>query len=452
MNLRQRIGLRIAALLGVSAYVAAAPEQPSLGDPEIERRRALFGGNVQPIAWSQTRWYQADHEMAIRAADAGVLTPAARLWRAASSDGVCKGVLSTRTSGLVALPKRFKGRAEIVADLQATTEAGRSVFDEMNPPSELAQIVNDSIGVGVGVGEYVPVPGRDYPVLVRLDPEFLRFRWNENRWYYQSSVGELPITPGDGRWVLHTPGGRLSPWQHALWMAVGEAWIRKTHAKLHKDNWEGKLANPARVAVSPQGAGEAQKQSWYQKVMAWGVNTVFGVGPGYDVKLLESNGRGHESFRDTIKEASEEIVIAIAGQTVTVDGGAGFQNSALFKAIRGDLIKHDATALAFTINTQGLPAFITARYGVDALADGATVEWDATSPQERMAEATAAATLGGAIKGLAEALRPFGLEPDVEAMCHRAAVPVRKLRELAAAPAAANDAAPDNVVPIRRAA
>lgn len=455
VNLRQRLGIRIAALLGVSAYVAAAPEQPSLDDPEIERRRALFGGNIQPIAWSQTRWYQADVETAIRAADSGILTPLARLWRAAGADGRVRGVLGTRTAGLVALPKRFRGRAEIVRDLQATTGSSRSVFDEMNPPAELEKLLADGIGCGVGVAEYVPVPGRDYPVLVRLDPEFLVYRWHENRWYFRSNVGELPITPGDGRWVLHTPGGRMAPWQHALAWAVGKAWIRKEHAQLHKDNWESKLANPARVAVAPQGASEKQKQSWFQKVMAWGVNTVFGLTPGYDVKLLESNGRGYESFSDTVTEQNEEIGTALAGQTVTQDGGSGFINGALFRDIRGDIIRSDAAALAYTINTQGLPAFIITRYGEDALVDGATVEWDATSPQERMAEATAATTLGTAIKSVSDALQPFGLEPDVEAMCLRAGVPVRKItREFAAAPAANEKPAEgsSNVVPIRRAA
>ena len=84
----------------------------------------------------------------------------------------------------------------------------------------------------------------------------------------------------------------MAPWQHGLWRAVGRAYIRKEHATLHKDNWEAKLANPARVAIAPQGGTPEQAQSWFQKVMAWGVNTVFSITPGYDVKLLESNGRG----------------------------------------------------------------------------------------------------------------------------------------------------------------
>src|SRR5205085_2623084 len=102
--------------------------------------------------------------------------------------------------GLVRLPKRFRGDPRIVQALELGHDKVRSVFDEMFPPAELALLAGDGELCGVGVGELVPVEGRDYPVLVRLDPEYLVFRWNENCWYFRSVIGLIPITPGDGRW------------------------------------------------------------------------------------------------------------------------------------------------------------------------------------------------------------------------------------------------------------
>lgn len=387
--------------------------------------REQLGGQLQPISFSQTRWYLSDLESAERMADAGHLAGAARLMRAARKDGVVIGVLSTRTDGLVALPKRFRGAPEQVRVLEGV-HGSRSVFDEMFPPKELALLAGDGDLLGVGVGELVPVPGRDYPVFVRLDPEFLSYRWDENRWYFRSVAGLLPITPGDGRWILHTPGGRMAPWQHGLWRAVGRAYIRKEHANLHKDNWEAKLANPARVAVAPQGASEQQKQSWFRKVMAWGVNTVFGLIPGYDVKLLESNGRGAESFRQTIADQNNEIQIAIAGQTVTTDGGAGFQNSDIHKSIRADLIKATADGLAYTINTQGIPPFVINRWGEDALENCASVSWDTTPPKDLNAEANSLVTSATAIKALTEALGAHGETVDVNELCSRFGIPLKQ--------------------------
>jgi hypothetical protein len=428
MGIRQRIA---AALLGVSTYQAATPSAgaTTLDAPSVEAIRKLLGGQLAPMPTAQTRWYLADLEDAEHAASSqGDLSGAARLMRAAGKDGILAGVMSTRTSGLVRLPKRFRGDPEIVAELELGHEAEsgevRSVFDEMFPPQELALLAKDGIELGVGVGELVPVEGRDYPVLVRLNPEYLIYRWAENRWYYRSIVGLIAITPGDGRWILHTPGGRQAPWENGQWRALGAAFIRKEHAKLHKDNWEGKLANPARVAVSPQGASEEHSQAWFQAVLAWGINSVFGVTPGYDVKLLESNGRGWESFNETIKQSDLEYTICLAGQTVTTDGGTGFANADIHKSIRADLIEATEETLAYTINTQGLPAFIVARWGEERLASSVVMGWDVTPPKDRAQEATSMQVVAGAITTLSTALAQYGRTLDIDAMCSRFGIPV----------------------------
>lgn len=429
MGIRQRI---VAALLGVSTYQAAAPSAgaATLGSREVEQIRKMLGGQLAPMPTAQTRWYLSDLEAAEQAASSqGDLSGAARLMRAAGKDGILAGVLSTRTGGLVRLPKRFRGDAEIIAELELghADESGevRSRFDEMFPPAELALLAKDGIQLGVGVAELVPVEGRDFPVMVRLNPEYLQYRWNENRWYYRSIVGLIAITPGDGRWILHTPGGRQAPWENGQWRATGAAFIRKEHAKLHKDNWEAKLANPARVAVSPQGAGEAQSQAWFNAVMAWGINSVFGVHPGYDVKLLESNGRGWESFNETIKQSDLEYTICIAGQTVTTDGGTGFSNADVHKSIRADLIEADEESLAYTINTQGIPVYVAVRFGEDRLATSSVVMgWDVTPPKDRSQEATSLQVAATAITALDQALVAHGRKLDIDAVCSRFGIPV----------------------------
>jgi hypothetical protein len=415
---------RLAALLGISAYALPPSNEASLDDPNVERQRSEYGGQLQPQGTIRLRWLSKDLETAEWLAEAGDLSLAGQLCATMQRDGVLAGVLSTRTEGLVQLPQRWRGAPDMLDALQAGGAAARSVFAEMFPSGELAKLAADGVKLGVGVGELVPVAGGDHPVFVRLDPQFLIYRWNENRWYFRSFVGLLPITPGDGRWILHVPGGRTAPWQGGGWRALGRAYITKDHARERRDNWESKLANPARVAVSPQGAPEAYAQSWFRKVMAWGVNTVFGLRPGYDVKLLESNGRGADSFKATIAEQDQEFVICIAGQTVTTDGGAGFANADIHKSIRADLIKATADALAYTINTQGLPPWVLRMFGEDRLAEAPTVEWDVTPPKDRSAEATSLVQVATAISTLTEALAAHGLELDVAAIATRFGVPI----------------------------
>jgi Protein of unknown function (DUF935) len=425
-------------LLGRSAYQAppvSTGGARDIDDPQVVRAREMQGGQIQNPVYSQTRWYLAQLEAAEHDADGGVLERAGMLMRAARMDGVFSGVLSTRTGGLVRLPKRFRGDADVVAALEMGHSAGsgevRSEFDEMFPPQEAALLAADGVLLGVGVGELVPVEGRAYPVFVRLEPQNLIYRWYDNTWYFNSSVGELRIVPGDGRWVLHTPGGRQMPWVNGIWRAIGRAFIRKEHAQLHCDNWEAKLANPARVAVMPQGGSEAQADSWFRAVMAWGVNTVFGMRPGYDVKLIESNGRGWESFNATIGHQNDEMIIAVAGQLVTVDGGAGFQNSDIHKTIRADLIKDTAEGLAYTVNTQVIPAYVAARWGEAAIdSKQAIVEWDVTPPKDRNQDAQSLVTTANALKLMSEALAPHGMTPDLEALCLRFAVPLAQPEQL----------------------
>ena len=413
---------RLRALLGVSAYEAPPSNLPSLDDDAVKKLRKSLGGQLMPLPQTQTRWYLADLESAMHAADAGDLGPAARLCRALRRDGTLAGILSTSAGGLVRLPMRWSGRDDMVRDLEGR-DGRRGVFTPMVPPGELETFAGDIQLLNVAVGELVPVPGRSYPVFVRLDPEFLLYRWNENRWYFRAVEGLLPITPGDGRWVLHT-GGRIAPWQQGLWHALGRAWINKEHALLHRANWEAKLANPARVAVAPQGAAESQRVGFLSQVIAWGINSVFDLPPGWDIRLIESNGRGYESFGETIEWADREYMIGLAGQVVTVTGGTGFSNQDVHKSIRADLIKARADALGHTVNTQIVPPWAYDAYGEDALDEAPELEWDTTPPRDLKIDADALVSLGNALTVLLPALPSLGVALDGPELAKRFALPV----------------------------
>lgn len=414
--------------LGIPAYV---PNQISgtveLDSSTVDHMRRAMGGQLQPTPQSKTRWYMADLETAEHQADGGRLTLAAQLMRSARRDGTLSGVMATRTDGLVRLPKRFRGDSEIIKELQfgGNPQEGVSAistFDEMLPPTELGVFAADAEYLGVAVGELVPVENRPYPLFVRHDPEYIVFNWAENQWYFRSIGGLLPIHPGNGRWVLHFRGARQAPWQQGCWKAVGQAFIRKSHAQLNKDEWSMKLAHPARVAVSPQAASEKQSQEWFRAVMAWGLNTVFGMKPGYDVKLLESNGRGWEGFDKTVEMCDQEFQIAVAGQVVTTTGGTGFSNANIFAAIKSDLIQATADALAHTINTQILPHYVEEIWGPGK---SVVMSWDTTPPSDKAKEGQTLVQVSAGIEGITKALAPHKMQPDVAAICIEFGIPIK---------------------------
>lgn len=394
-----------------------------LSDPLVRTLRNAIGGALTPRPHTHTRWYMRDVESAEFEADQGTLRTAAKIMRSARGDGTYSGVLSTRTGGLVRLPRQFKGAEEIVRRLEGTPDDARSLFEEMCPSAELALLAADGLELGVGVAELVEIPGRKHPRLTRLDPQFLRYEHDIDQWVYDSVAGPVAVVPGDG-WVLHMPGGRVNPWDHGIWRAVARAYVRKTHADSYKDNWESKLAHPARVATTPHGATEEQSDAWFQQVMAWGVNTVFGMRPGYDVKLVESNGRGHESFDATISRQNDELKMAVAGQLVTSDGGAGFQNSDIHRSIRADLIKETADALSETISQQVLSLWVLEEFGVEAFDDGVSVAWDVTPPKDRASEAAALTAVGSALTQVSRSFGAFGLRVDARALAAKFGIPL----------------------------
>lgn len=422
----------IKRLLGFSAFEDAPKGIVSLGAETVNRIRRAMGGQLQPVARTESRWLIADVEQAEREADMGQLARAARIARSVYADPIFIGVGSTRFDGLTQLPKTFAGRADIVDALTAVNDLERSVFDEMCPSTELSLLNRDGRMIGVGVGELLPVAGRRHPLLVRLDPEFLVYRHHENRWYFRSIAGLLPITPGDGRWVLHMPGGRLNPWQNALWRPTGRAVVRKEGATSLRDEWEHKLANAARVAKTPAGATDKERTEYLEQVASWGADTVIMLPPGYELSLLEGKGEGAQSFRETIQEQSDAIKIAVTGNTVLADGASGFVNTDIFKSIRSDLVQGDGDGLAHTVNTQILPPWVADEFGEEALDEGVRVGWNTKPPKDRNGEATVVVTVANAVKGIVEAVKAAkdaGLleevEVDVKALLESHAIPLR---------------------------
>lgn len=351
----------------------------------------------------------------------GDLSKVGQLYRAFARDGEIQGLLSTRSGGLIRLPKKFTGTPNAVSKLQGTA-AKPGLFAKVFPSATLKAMNDDGIVCGVSVAEFVEGERDDIPTLVRLDPEFLFYRWNEDRWYYRSLKGLLPITPGDGRWVLHLPEGRYEPWNRGSWQALARSYVSKEHALFYRENYCGKLANPARVAFAPAGSTEMQRQSFFSQLLSWGLNTAIGMLPGWDVKLIESNGRGYEVFAATIETSNVEIRITLAGQIVTVTGGSGFANAGIHASIRSDIIQTDGDGLAETLNTQALPAVVDDLVGPG---EEASLAWDTRPPADRKAEADAQKATAEAIQALSDELKKHGLQLNVEELLERAKVPVK---------------------------
>jgi hypothetical protein len=335
-------------------------------------------------------------------------------------DGTFAGVLNVRSAGTIALPRRFRGNPNLISQLELGHDSVRSVYQELIPPDQAKLMVQDGIGMGVAVGEIIPVPGRSYGVLRRLPPEGLRYRWasTQGNWFYSSSAGQIPIIKGDGRWVLWEPGGTdAAPWERGAWIYSSRAYINKEHAILEAANFIRTLANPAVLTTTPQGASDTDRTSWFQAFANWGSNMVASAPvPGFDAKVLEIQGQGYKAFKDMIDTCNKELITAIAGQEVTTTGGSGFISSNLFQSIREDLIKETADSWAHLVNTQIIPPWVVQNYGVEAL--------DLTQI------ANSWTSSASALVALNDALLKLGRELDLDEAIARLGLPVKVAKEL----------------------
>lgn len=440
----------VAALLGISAFAPPPAEYgPELGSATVDAAREALGGRLEPIPPVRLRWYPPDIERIQRQLQSGDLTLLGQLNESMKIDGVIRGLGDARTS-VVNFPKRYYGATDIVRVLQSKNASDRDVYNEMIPASEARLMCWDEIDCGVAIGEMVPVQGRDFPVLVRRYVQNLLYLQQRNQWFYRSIAGMIPIYPGvptaqGNWWVLHVGGGRLSPWNSGSWNALGRSYINKTQSIFARQAYEMKHAHPARVGTATLGATDADRKGLLSQLIRWALNSAFVLPVGYDLKLIESNGRGIEVYEQAIKHYNEEIATVLCGSAVMLQGTAGFSNMDVFRVVQTDLIKTTASNWDHTVNTQILPAFIAQRWGLDALDDATTVETDVSAPKDRKVEADTLVSVANAVKGLVEAIqsaqiaagvkKPVAL--DVGEMLARFGIPTRASRVALQAPAAA---------------
>lgn len=405
-----------------------------LNDPQVRQTRMLMGGGLYRSNVSPTTPYLNDLDSAVEAADIGQLRAAAQLLQACDQHPVIQGLMATRTAGLTRLPVKWAGDPEVIAILNQGVISGvgpddpNSLYDYLVPPLERSRFSEDAIKLGVAVGEIMPTTS-GLPMFRQLDPAGLQYRVDTNTWIYNSVAGPVNIDPGvwpndrESAFVLYT-AGRTTPWRRGIWKALLQAYIVSLHALMYRSAWESKLANPAVFVTTPLGWDGGMDEEFLTQIQGWGLNSTFLAKTGAEVELMQSNGIGYDSFSKTIAQQTEQIIYLISGNTVVADGGSGFQNASLYRAIRGDLIQADANGLSGVENFQILPLLLEAM----GFGDRAVMrEYVTTPPAELSNEAQTLTQVGAAITALSQAFAASGStqQLDVAALCTKFNIPVR---------------------------
>lgn len=366
-------------------------------------------------------WHRQMVDDALLQADFGDLRMVGQIVDALLRDGELLGILGARADGLVSLPVQITGDAQAVDYWR-----GGNVLDQHAPfwqlvdPVEWSKIIRTGILAGVAVGEMVRV-GRFARRLVAHSVEFLRYDYDLDQWFFRGERGEELITPGDGRWVLHRPGGYLEPWKQGLFAALMRAWISKEHALIYRDAYNAKMAHPRPIGKSPAAATEGEREDLLEGLLDWGPDAAAVLPPGWDVSLLESNGTGNAVFRDTIADANREYAVCTLGQVGTTEGGGAFSNMEVFDRVRADIIKRDGLVASRTATEQIVIPCTLEIFGCDNIA----AFWDTRKPEALSSAAASVESFGRSLATANAALAGEGKSIDTEQYASRFAVPLR---------------------------
>lgn len=357
-------------------------------------------------------WELPDRDTAMMEAEQGRFQRVAELLDAMRGDGLIRGILGTRSAGMFSLPTIFDGDPWLVDVLRGRPakydeQTGARIeprlpgmWERILPLSEATAVVEDGIMAGVGIGymEDDPLPG-GWRRLRRLDLHWLTYRHHEDGWYYQDARrGVVKVTPGDGRWALFTPYGRHRPWARGAWYPCAGPFISKAGASVDRMRWQKFLADGLRYIEQEEGASEVHLQAMVQFMRdGWSYAPGLVTPKGYKPGILESSGRGYEVYSQTESRADIEIMVGLAGQVTTTEGGKGFSSGDIWRDIALSLIQTTATAASEWIGGDIIDPWTQA---IGQPRDAVRATWDVRDPAQRTAAADAATSAAGAIEAI----------------------------------------------------
>lgn len=373
---------------------------------------------TEPSARSLIEWTPAMLRTALASADGGHLRYAADLCEALMGDGRVQAALTQRVRGLLGLPLEFE------TDSDRIKEAIGEDFYKAYPEEELAQFKSWAIMLGVALAQHqvVEVNGRWIPRLKTWNPRWLRFDWPTRTWRVQVDGGaEVEVKPGDGRWVLYTPGGDNRPWMNGAWRATARAWLLKSYGISDWGRYSEAHGSPLRVGTAPEGTKKEDRKEFARDLGDVGAQSGMALPAGFDVKLVEATARTWETFREAISWACSEVAIAIVGQNLTseVKGGA-FAAADVHNQVRHDIIEGDAESDSTTLREQSLTWWAAWNFGDPELAPFPRRKTEPPEDKKAIAESHKAA--GEAIT----ALKGAGLQVDEKAYAERYGVPLKE--------------------------
>ncbi len=345
-------------------------------------------------------------------------------------DDRVNGVLSTRVNALLGRPVQI-APANDSPRAKEIAEALEGVWEKMFPLDQLAALQRWAIHIGAAPAELLwdtDAAGAWVPTIKVWHPRYLYWRWDTYSFLIVTADGQLQLEPGDGKWVLLTPGGRHQRgWMSGTVRSLAIPWLIRTWAYRDWARYSEVHGQPTRKAIAPAEALKEDKDRFYREIRDIGSEpTVLllrnEAGEGFDYELEEAAAQTWDGFEALIGKTETSIAIAVLGQNLTTEGGPHVGTADVQDEVRRDYLRADATSLAGALREQVIRPWCEFNYGDPELAP--IPSWDVEPPKDHQAAALALETAGAALTTLNAALASSGKRVDIDAFAEQFDVPV----------------------------
>lgn len=408
----------------------AAPVVPPLPIPETgeDYAEASIPSLLSPaqVTFDVARSILLEHER-------GEFGLSAALARVATRNADVAGALNQRLLTLFGRDHCIEPATDTAAGERYARDLAQR-FRTMVPRAAEADMLRDGVMLGASAGQLVwtfdEERGEQIPVLDPWPSEHLSYDEWDGHWYAATRAGRVRITPGDGRWVLHTPWSPRRPFFYGAIRNIAEWTLRDDNAAKAYSRFVELHGNGILKAYTPSGArGTPEYAAFIASLRNMGRSPVIPLPRSkdpdatYDVELETMAAEVSKVFTEMLRIAGGRVRLAILGQDLTSQNNKVGTNASsdTGMAVSALVSAADAASWAETLHAQVIRPWAQYRGRID-LAPGAYYETE--EDDDAKAEADAAKVAAEALTGWRALLAPQGRDVDAVAAAERWGVPL----------------------------
>lgn len=385
---------------------AFAPKGDPLTLPSAKATAQVVQRDI-PLVVVQNTWTVDQARAALSSHMVGIFERSAQLCDSILGDDRVMATLGSRRAGLFGREVRFRPANDSSA-AREVLDAWQDHWPAFSGDSSLGIMSDYEVIMGFCDSQLVwDTTGTWKPYMRLWHPRYEYWNWQVRKLIALSQDGQIPIIPGNGKWVHHSRFGVERCWIRGAIRAVSEPFLGRHWARRDLFRWSEKHGLPIMVCKTPQSADPGERSQFVQQVANLGNESTVLIGKGvdqdnsYELDMLEAETISWQGFIGAIDHCDMAIVLALLFQNLTteVKGGSLAATSAHMD-IRDSGIQDDNAAWRSTLHDQVARPFAFFNFGDPDLAPW--TEWDVASRSQYKENALQFKEFGNALAMMAK--------------------------------------------------